>query len=114
MITGEKMNLAKRILAQVEKFSGETELHLEAYANGREQGFSVANFNTDKVKRVAFSEYRNTDQIVVYWGVYSDFSNAGNCPNAEIYKNANFFGDNDIVGAARFIAEYLEALPIGA
>lgn len=59
----------------------------DTYENGRENGYTV----TDGVKRVCFSEYRNTDQTVLYLGLCGDFSNSGYVPSEKVYKNKVFF-----------------------
>lgn len=60
---------------------------LETYTNGREKGFAITSFRT----KIAFSEYRSSDSIVVYEGKNVDFSLAGNMPSDEIYRDKKFF-----------------------
>lgn len=59
----------------------------DTYENGRENGYTV----TDGVKRVCFSEYRNTDQTVLYLGLCDDFTGSGYVPCEKVYKNKVFF-----------------------
>ena len=105
MIDYGKMAVANSVLAEIEKQAGALSLYLEAYSNGREQGYSV--WSTDNNRRVAFSEYRNADFIVVYPGVYSDFAMQGNVPNKPAYQWQQGFNAGDYKGAAKWIVEYL-------
>jgi hypothetical protein len=111
MIDSTKMQPAQDVLTHVEKLSGKRNaFHLEAYANGREQGYAIANFDSTlpKYPRVAFAEYRNSDQIVVYFGTYHDFDMQGNTPSDKVYHDARFFAHDDARGAAKFIVKYLK------
>lgn len=86
---------------------GEKDIAIEPYLNGRESGFSITRYRGSAPK-VAFSENRNSDQIVVYTGQSSNFSMQGNVPSDHIYKEAQYFEPNDYVGAARTVLEYLD------
>jgi hypothetical protein len=77
---------------------------IEPYLNGREQGYSIW-FNG---YRMAWSEYRNTDNFVVYEGESSEFNMQGNVPSEEIYKNKKFFDYNQYVDVAIYILEILK------
>jgi hypothetical protein len=70
---------------------------VEAYQNGREQGFAL--FTTNFY--VSFSECRNTDQIVVYKSKYAALKSI----TPEMYDNARYFSEGDYVGAAEYILE---------
>jgi len=89
--------VAKNVLILVNKYMSkelQKDCTVEAYSNGREQGYSIicwSSENVVKMLRVCFSEYRNSDDIVVYCGKHSDFSMAGNVPNDEVYANKKFF-----------------------
>lgn len=84
---------------QIDKFT------IETYLNGREEGFAIC----DKTyhKKVAFSEYRNNDSIVVYFGETVNFSLQGNSPDEKTYKNSKSFEYNQYLNAAEFIQNYL-------
>lgn len=77
---------------------------VEPYLNGREEGFAIS----DKTyhKKVAFSENRNSDSIVVYFGEPFNFSLQGNVPDEKIYKKSQMFDYNQYLKAAEFIQNY--------
>lgn len=89
-----------------DKFNSNFAIIVEPYVNGREQGFFIKNWKTHNA--VAFSEYRTSDALVVYYGSDLDFSPQGNVPSQETY-NTHFtsFSYADIHSAARWIIEYL-------
>lgn len=107
MIVSGKMEMARKTVDRVGKLTGAVEISLEAYANGREQGYTLANFHIEPIKRVAFSEDRTSDNIAVYAGVYLDFSMQGNVPNDKIFKKVKYFRYDQVGVAAQYIAEYL-------
>ena len=80
-------------------------LFIEPYLNGREDGFAISTFAGNKV---AFSENRNSDSIVVYCGKTYDFGMQGNMPYGEIYKNARYFAYNEYYEAAEWIINFLQ------
>lgn len=81
-------------------------LHVEAYVNGREQGFCLNNYTSNR--KVSFSEDRRSDSIVVYFGFGNDFSMQGNVPSEEVYrKSAKDFKYNEYEKAAQFIHDML-------
>lgn len=81
---------------------------LEPYQNGREHGWSIQNRKTGG--QVAFSEFRRSDQIVVYLGTVTDFEMAGNVPSDKVYNKKEFFSYDQATAAARRIIEYLGAV----
>jgi hypothetical protein len=81
-------------------------LTIRSYVNGREEGFYIVVYGL-RSKAVAFSENRNSDNIVVYFGVSNDFTPQGNVPSEEVYKNAKYFDYNAYLEAAKFIYNYL-------
>ena len=106
--------IAKKVLAKVnrtmEKDVAET-CCVEAYSNGREQGYSIGQFSTIipqgiSFKRVSFSENRNSDDIVIYFGKADQFDMSGNIANEEIYHKAKYFRYDKINEAAQFIVEF--------
>lgn len=76
---------------------------VEPYANGRERGWVVINNG----KSAAFSENRNSDDIVIYTGNYADFAMAGNVPSDKVYKSKKFFSCTEPYEVAKFILEFL-------
>jgi hypothetical protein len=106
--------IAKKVLAQInrkmEKHVAET-CSVEAYANGREQGYSIVQFaqlvpKGLVMRKVSFSENRNSDDIVVYAGKDSEFSMQGNVPGDKPYKERKFFRYDKAEEAAQFIIAY--------
>jgi hypothetical protein len=82
------------------------QLITEPYCNGREQGFALVNWKTSK--KVAFSEARNSDSIVVYFGKDTDFSMQGNSPSENTYTiNRTLFDCLKVEEAANFIIDHL-------
>lgn len=109
MLLNKKNAQAVAVLAAIHYGVNEGEqiaqLLTEPYCNGREQGFSVSNWKTNN--KVSFSESRNSDQIVVYFGKSTDFSMQGNTPSEELYKNKMFFDCLEVEKAADFIIDHL-------
>ena len=85
---------------------GHDKLRIDPYVNG-EVGWYIVDFRT--LRAVAFSEYRNSDQIVVYKGIISSFSFQGHSPNEETYTDKQFYPALDFETCARDIASYLFA-----
>lgn len=105
--------LADAVLALFEHLvdNEEKNFHLDPYCNGRERGWCITVFKNkakNKIKQVVFSEFRNTDEIVVYCGKVGDFTMAGNVPSDKVYDNKTFFNYKDVLGAVLFIQKYLE------
>lgn len=105
---------ARRVLAEVKRLAqddrrgrnhiGEDYVTVEVYANCREQGFALKAHDDCKV---AFSECRNTDQIVVYVGKSREFEFNTNIPSERAYSNARFFNPDQVEHAAKFIFKTL-------
>jgi len=103
---------AKKVLAEIRKVAkrskNDEDLDLRVYVNCREQGFSLQkSFDGLKGKKVAFSENRNSDDIVVYTGDKGEFEFNTNVPNERAWQDRNLFKYNDYLGAAKFIVKYL-------
>lgn len=98
------MLVADAVLAIVDLLSDDQHLRLEPYQNGREHGWSLYGPN---YCQVAFSEYRNSDDIVVYAGKGNVFSMQGNVPIQEVWEARNMFQYNCVYEAARFIVDFL-------
>ena len=105
------LDVASKVLTALNQIipkSLEENCTVETYSNCREQGYSIFCVRSDKISiRVSFSEYRNTDDIVVYFGKMIDFD-FSNIPSETIYQNAKFFSYNKVVDAADFICEFLQ------
>lgn len=80
------------------------DITVEPYHNGREHGWSLSGLSASGARTVSFSEYRSSDQIVVYFGDSADFSDG--IPNDQVYKSAKFFPTGSYEKAAKFIAHY--------
>lgn len=83
-------------------------LSLECYSSGREQGFCISFWGMYLSKKICFSEYRSSDQIVVYLGDNINFSNQGHTPDEKACDTRSFFAYNQKVKAAHFIASTLK------
>jgi len=86
---------------------------LQAYANCREQGFSIMKLDysngQDNCLQVSFSECRNSDQITVYYGTTRDFNFQTNIPTDDTYFNRRkFFGYESFEEAADWIVAFLK------
>ena len=84
----------------------QSQLLIEPYLNGRENGFSLHRLFTGE-KMVAFSENRNSDSIVLYTGDRTDFSMQGNVGNDATWKRRRMFGCYNYVKAAVAIISFL-------
>jgi hypothetical protein len=100
----EKILKAQAILNLLEFEFDTNNLYVENYANGREQGYHLRLWRKDKA--LTFSEYRNTDQWVVYIGKPADFNNG--TPNEKVYAEKKFFGCYDYNELINFIQDYFE------
>jgi len=100
---------AQKVLEHISKMVSkeiEKDFVVKMYANGREQGYHIQHYGR-KIRGVSFSEYRNTDQIVVYFGLAQNFSANGHVPDAKTYEKKEFFGNNKHKKAAEFIVNFL-------
>lgn len=102
------MSKAQVVLELVEYYlspdNDNSHIFVKAYSNGREQGYNLATH----WKAVSFSENRNSDHIVVYYGKPEEFSPQGNCPSEKIFKEqSKMFMYDSYYLAAEFIIKYL-------
>lgn len=101
---------ARKVLAIVKRLAKNSKddsyVAVEAYVNCREQGFALSSHDNAKV---AFSEFRRSDDIVVYTGARADFAFNTNIPGEEVYESARFFRYNQHEAAAKFIVKFLES-----
>lgn len=108
----QSMKVANAVLAVVEAMlpNDDEEIYLEPYKNGRENGWALhsnSSSSTALDRKVVFSEYRNSDQIVIYQGRMQDFDVSGNVPDEACYQTKVFFDAGQIEKAARHILDYL-------
>jgi hypothetical protein len=100
--------IARKVLAKVNKTMEEhvaETCSVECYCNGREQGYAITQY-CKPIKKVCFSENRNSDDIVVYVGESFEFEMGGNIPNEKVYRKKRFFRYDKIDEAAQFIVEF--------
>lgn len=106
------MRQAFGVLEVILKKSPELAEGLQAYANCREQGFSITKWDfeagVDKDRQVSFSESRNSDQITVYWGTTGNFNYQTNVPDDDTYyARRKYFGYKKYEEAADWIINFL-------
>lgn len=112
-VTNSSMKQAFGILKVILEKAPELSEGLQAYANCREQGFSITKWNhscdNDLSKQVSFSECRNSDQINVYWGRPGNFNYQTNVPDDDTYfSRRKYFGYEKYEEAADWIIAYLK------
>ena len=93
------LNLVRRAL---KSWKGE-EIGLTLWANGREQGYSLTCFRTDR--QVVFAQQRNGDGIIVMQGRINDFDISTNMPSESTWKAAKGFSSD--AEAAEAIVHFL-------
>lgn len=102
-----------QILDRTELLNQDTHplFRVEAYDNCREQGFCIrGNDNNGRVFYCAFSENRNSDNIVVYYeDTLMEFGtvNPGNIPSDSAYNNAKYFEYGETKRAGDYIAQLM-------
>jgi len=80
----------------------------EMFENCREQGYRVCNYNDEaKIQTIAFSENRNSDEIVVYSSVKHE-SSAFQYSD-KFWSSSKYFRYDDFSGAVDYIIELLKA-----
>lgn len=101
---------ARKVLAEFRKILRKSAqqgwLDLASYSNCREQGFAIKSY-INHSNAVAFSEYRNSDAIVVYFGKRDEFEFNTNIPSEDVWQSRKFFAHNEQKKAAQFIAKWL-------
>jgi len=79
---------------------------IEAYSNGREQGFCITGWRSDcATLSLSFSEARSSDSIVVYVG---EGFEQGNVPSEDAYQNAKYFGFGEYEKAAAYVVKCMK------
>jgi hypothetical protein len=108
MINNKTANLVLKEFKKLARISDlDLTVALYSYTNGREQGYALdAGVNLTR-RKVAFSENRNSDDIVVYFGTALDFEQNTNIPSDKVYASRKFFDYNKADRAAEFIFDYL-------
>jgi hypothetical protein len=91
----------KQFTSRWKKINFNGTAYVEPYQNGREHGWAL-NY---KMNRIAFSEYRNSDQIVVYYGPLCDFSLQGNVPSDKVYEHREIFNFDEVDNVVQFILD---------
>jgi hypothetical protein len=94
----KKFNRAEKMVKLLKKavfFIKLNDASLGCYSNGRENGFCLKLFEGGNLLAIAFSEYRKSDDIVVYVGGWTDFEMQGNVPSEEVYENKKMFGSEE-------------------
>jgi hypothetical protein len=109
-IDTSKVNAARAVLKAINKRllkvkTTENYLYLNHYQNCREQGFIIINRSNGKTRWVAFSENRNSDDIVVYpsTGEVVPMQGVSN----KSWESRVFFKLDEADKAAAFCVDYL-------
>lgn len=107
---------AERVLSYLDELLAEpAHYRVELYVNGRERGYAVRCYENSR--KVAFAEYRNSDGIVVYFGVDDlgpnaeeerDFAWDTNVPSEAVYERKVFFDYGQAGQTALAVQKYLE------
>lgn len=102
LFQSSRRTIADAILDEVKKLPGGG-CYLEAYVNGREQGYCLFNIT----HKVSFSQDRSCDNLVVYSGKHADFSGQGNVPYDGGAAVRAYYSDADVKAAAYDIHSWL-------
>jgi hypothetical protein len=106
--------VAHKVVSALEKILPKSiakDLTIKSWSNCREQGLclerrgSVGKIAIDKI---VFSEARNSDEILVVYGFYSDFDMQTNQPTDERWGFRKYFKYNNYSETAEFIANLLK------
>lgn len=105
-----KLGVALKVLRKIRL--KEDEVHIDTYSNCREQGFFISFFDYTipfgQHRCVSFSENRNSDDIIVQYGVRDDFTPYGVFLTDEKYRNCKkYFRYDEPDKAAKFITKWL-------
>lgn len=104
-------SVARKVLAAVRpvlrgvKTVDNDYVKIEPYVNCREQGFALSMLYGKR--KVAFSEDRHSDEIVVYYGTTDDFEFNSNIPSDSVYRYASFYSQKQIKLVVTDIVKYL-------
>ena len=100
------LEAVKRLIKKTKHGIGEDCAFIEVYENGREHGFAID--LCDDVK-VAFSEHRSSDDVVVYVGARRDFERNTNIPSEKVFEDRKHFSYNELDKAARYIFNLIKS-----
>lgn len=99
---GATLNQATAVMRELERLAKASatiaEFEVDGYENGREHGFFVKCKATGNA--IAFAEYRNTDDIVLYPSKIADFTDCYNLITESIYAAKRFVGYGQYTQAA--------------
>jgi hypothetical protein len=107
----ENLKVADRVRKAINRLNTSSELMsrawFECFDNCREQGFVLQVWSTRDYKSrfIAFSENRNSDDIVVY--CYSQVAYPSNLPDDD-WKDNKYFNPNSVDEAAQYILKRAE------
>lgn len=109
-----KLGVALKVLRKIQM--KEFDVGINAYSNCREQGFFLISFigpfgfnGLDSQRAASFSENRNSDDIIVQYGVRGDFTPYGVFKkDAKYQANKKYFAYNEYDKAAKFITRWLK------
>jgi hypothetical protein len=102
-ITG-RFNVAETLLEMVliDPRSSRVEGYVAMFDNGREQGYRIMHYvGNGMTKTIAFSENRNSDDIVVYSS--NDFEDSNGGYSEAFWDSARYFRYDNYVGAVDYI-----------
>lgn len=80
----EQRPVAERILERLIKSDSSIEVELKRYENGREHGYVLTEPVSERA--ITFSEYRNSDDIVLYFGDFEAAIESGEGAAESIYN----------------------------
>jgi hypothetical protein len=108
-----KIGVALSVLRKINIKSAD--VMVNTYSNCREQGFFVISYlgnvgaDINGRRAVSFAENRNSDDIIVQYGVWGDFDDYGVFKSEDKYNRCKkYFKYGDSEGAAKFITEWLK------
>lgn len=101
-VANRVLKIVKRVLTNAAPASKAT-VYIGPYQNGREHGYKLHGYISAHSIYIAFSENRNSDEIVVYHGNTGALAGLSD----EMYKNAMYFKPDDEKGAAKYIAKLI-------
>jgi hypothetical protein len=99
---GDRFEVAERLLYMVlnDTRSDKVEGYVGMFENGREQGYRIMHYKGVGMSRtIAFSENRNSDDIVVY---SSDDYEQGDY-SEKFWQSARYFRYDNYIGAKEYI-----------
>ena len=107
------LQVAHKVLKAIEKIIPKEiakDCRIESWSNGREQGLCLECYSLPcSIKKIIFSEARNSDQILVVHGDNYSFCYQTNQPNEEIWaKNRKYFDPDHYSEVAKYIVGLLK------